>query len=200
MSSHSEATAGVEGIQSKLLEGIKENAGWAIAIGVISMVLGFLALWAPLIAGLSVTVVVGSLMSLSGVAHLIFVFKAGSFGKGALTFVSGALSLFVGLSLIFEPFTGLLSLTLLLAFYFFISGISEIFGAFKLRGAKGWVWALISGAMSLLLGIMIWSQFPVSGEWAVGLLTGFKMIFGGSSLIAIGSGVRGVAAAQQAAA
>ena len=54
--------------------------------------------------------------------------------------------------------------------------------------------------MTLVLGIMIWSQFPVSGEWAVGLLAGIRMIIGGSSLIAIGSGLRGVAKAEQAAA
>ena len=80
---------------------------------------------------------------------------------------------------------------------FFVAGISEVIGAFKMKRAKGWVWALFSGVASLLLGIMIWWQFPLSGTWAVGILTGIRMIFGGGWLIVLGSGFRAAAKAEQ---
>jgi uncharacterized membrane protein HdeD (DUF308 family) len=160
MSTQTEASEQVESIQSEFLEGIKQNAGWAIAIGLISTIAGFLALWAPFIAGLSVTVV-------------------------------------VGLYMVLRPGVGVLSLTLVLAIYFFATGISEIIGAFKMKRAKGWVWALFSGVVSLLLGILIWWQFPLSGDWAVGILTGIKMVFGGWWLIVIGNGFRTAAKAEE---
>ena len=188
----------IENIQSQLVEGIKQNSGWAIAIGVLSVIMGLLAIMAPGIAGLSVTIVVGALLSVSGVSQLIFAFKTGSIGKGLLTFVLGVLAIGVGLYMMFNPGMALLTLTLLLAVYFFVSGISEIIGAFKMKPVKGWVWASISGVASLVLGVMIWLQFPASGEWAVGILTGIRMIFGGMWLTAIGRGVRGAAEEVQA--
>ncbi len=189
----------IENLQSQLVDGIKQNSGWAIAIGVLSVIMGLLAIMAPGIAGLSVTIVVGALLSVNGVSQLIFAFKTGSFGKGLLTFVLGALATGIGFYMMFNPGLGQLSLTLLLAAYFFVAGISEVIGAWQMRPVKGWVWALISGVASLVLGIMIWRQFPVSGEWAVGTLTGIRMIFGGMWVIAIGRGVRGAAAEVQGA-
>ncbi len=62
----------IENIQSQLVEGIKQNSGWAIAIGVLSVITGFLATMTPYIAGLSVTVVVGALLSINGVSQLFF--------------------------------------------------------------------------------------------------------------------------------
>jgi uncharacterized membrane protein HdeD (DUF308 family) len=197
MSTQTKASDLAENIQSEVLEGIKENAGWAIAIGLISTIAGFAALWVPFIAGLSVTVVVGLLLAASSVSQLIFAFKAGSIGKGVFTFVLGALGAAVGLYMALRPGAGLLSLTLLLAVYFAATGVTEIIAAFKMKGAKGWVWALFSGAASLVLGIMIWWQFPLSGEWAVGILTGIRMIFGGWWLIVIGNGFRGAAKAER---
>ena len=196
MSTPTAAGEQVANIQSELLEGIKQNAGWAIAIGLISAIAGFVALWTPLIAGLSVTVVVGVLLGVTGVSQVIYAFKTGSIGKGLLTFVLGALSAGVGLYMVVRPGAGLLSLTLVLAIYFLASGITEIIGAFKMKGAKGWVWALFSAVASVLLGALIWWQFPLSGDWAVGMLTGIRMMFGGWWLIAIGSGVRSAAKAE----
>ena len=188
----------IENIQSQLVEGIKQNSGWAIAIGVLSVITGFLAIMSPYVAGLSVAVVVGALLSINGVSQLIFAFKTGSIGKGLLTFVLGLLAIGVGLYMMFNPGMGLLNLTLLLAVYFFVSGISEIIGAFKMKPVKGWVWASISGVASLVLGVMIWLQIPASGVWAVGILTGIKMIFGGMWMTAIGRGARGAAEEVQA--
>jgi len=199
MSTQTEASKLADNIQSDVLAGIKENAGWAIAIGLISTIAGFAALWVPFIAGLSVTVVVGLLLASSGISQLVFAFKAGSIGKGVFTFVLGALGVAVGLYMALRPGAGLLSLTLLLAAYFAAAGVTEIIAAFKMKGAKGWVWALFSAVASLALGIMIWWQFPLSGEWAVGILTGIRLVLGGWWLIVIGNGFKSAAKTEETA-
>jgi len=89
-----------------------------------------------------------------------------------------------------RPVFALLSLTILLAAYFFVAGIFEIVFAFQLKPEKGWGWMLTSGAMSLLLGIMIWRQWPVSGAWAIGILVGIKLLFAGMTMISVGSAAR----------
>jgi len=197
MSTQSENVEKAQEIQWGLLDGIKRNTGWAIAIGVISIIAGFMAVWTPFIAGLSVAVVVGSLLVVTGVSQLYFAFKTGSVGQGLLIFVLGLLAVAVGFYMAFRPVFGLMSLTLVLAAYFAVSGVTEIIAAFKMKGAAGWIWALFSAAASILLGIMIWWQFPLSGFWAVGILTGIRMIFGGSWLITIASGIRGAAKAEE---
>jgi uncharacterized membrane protein HdeD (DUF308 family) len=87
----------------------------------------------------------------------------------------------------------LASITLFLAAYFLVTGIVELVGAFQIRPAEGWGVMLFNGIVTLLLGIMIWRQFPLSGAWAVGILFGVKMILGGWSLIFMGRGVSSVA-------
>ena len=144
-------------------------------------------------AGLSVTVMVGALLLVSGVSQCFLAFKAGAFGEGLLIFLLGVLSVVAGSYVIGQPVSGLAAITLFLAAYFLAAGIFEIVAALQMRGAEGWGWMLFNAIITFLLGIMIWRQFPASGAWAVGLLFGFKMIFGGWALFLIGRGVKGVA-------
>jgi uncharacterized membrane protein HdeD (DUF308 family) len=92
-----------------------------------------------------------------------------------------------------QPLEGLASITLFLSAYFIVTGIFELVGAIQIRPAAGWSWMLFNAIVTLLLGLMIWRQFPLSGAWAVGVLFGAKLIFSGTSLIIIGRAVRGAA-------
>jgi len=174
----------------ELLDFIKRSSGKVIAFGVLLLILGFLALAAPFAAGLSIAIAVGALLLLSGLVQLFLAFQAGSFGAGLMVFLLGALKAVVGFTMFFEPAVGLAALTLVLAVYFFVEGVSEIYWSLQLRPASGWGWCLASGIAALLLGIMIWGQFPLSGVWAVGMLVGIKLIFSGTTLITIASGTR----------
>ena len=87
----------------------------------------------------------------------------------------------------------LATLTLVLAVYFVVDGVFQIIWAFRLRPIKGWGWTLFSGIAALVLGVMIWRQFPVSGIWAVGTLAGIHMIFGGSSMASVSRAARSAA-------
>jgi uncharacterized membrane protein HdeD (DUF308 family) len=171
---------------SGMLEGIRENASLTITLGVILILAGLFALFSPLLVGLSVTVMVGTLAFVSGVAQCLLAFKIGAFGRGLLTFVVGVLMTVTGLYLISRPVAGLASITLLLAAYFWVTGVIEVITAFQSRPAQGWGWQLFSGIVTLLLGIILWRQFPVSGVWAVGTLFGIKMLFSGWTLVFLG--------------
>ena len=182
-----------EGVTSGLLDGIKKNARLAVIMGIIMVICGVLAIASPLAAGVYVTILIGLLLAVGGIAQCFLAFQAGAFGKGLLMFVVGALTAVVGFYLFNLPLEGLESITLFLAAYFIVTGIFELISAFKIRPAQGWNMMLFTGVITLLLGIMIWSQFPVSGIWAVGVLFGVKLILGGWSLIFIGRSVRGAA-------
>ena len=179
--------------QSDFLDGIKTNARLAVIVGIIMVVCGFLAIASPLAAGLSVTVFVGVMLIVGGIAQCFLAFQAGAFGKGLLVFIMGVLTAVAGFYLLNQPIAGLASITIFLAAYFVITGVVELVSAFQIRPAEGWGLMLFNGIVTLLLGIMIWRQFPLSGAWAVGILFGVKMILSGWSLIFIGRGVSDVA-------
>jgi uncharacterized membrane protein HdeD (DUF308 family) len=191
----SEIMSESEVITSGLLDGIKKNAGLAVIIGIIMLVCGFFAIGSPLAAGLSVTIVVGVMLIVGGIAQCFLAFQAGAFGRGLLTFIMGALTTVAGFYLFNQPLAGLASITIFLAIYFVVTGIFELVSAFQIRPAEGWGVMLFNGIVTLLLGVMIWRQFPLSGAWAVGVLFGVKLMLSGWSLIFIGRSVRGAAKA-----
>ena len=173
-----------------LLDGIKKNARLAVIMGIIMVICGILAIGSPFAAGLSVTMFVGIMLAIGGIAQCILAFRAGAFGKGLLIFVVGALTAAVGFYLINQPLAGLAAIALFLAAYFVVTGIFELISAFQIRPSNGWGVMLFNGIVTLLLGIMIWSDFPLSGAWAVGILFGVKLLLSGWSLIFIGRSVR----------
>ncbi len=186
-----------EAVAAPLAKAVKKDATVLIILGVLTGILGVLAMISPMMAGMTVSVMVGILLIIGGIARTIFAFKAQSWGKGILAFVLGVLTLLAGLVMVFRPVLGLTSLTLVLAAYFFVDGIFEIFEAFDLKPLKGWGWMLFGGIVSVLLGFLIWRQWPISGAWAIGILVGIKLIFAGAAMIAIGMAGRSFAGAAE---
>ncbi len=119
--------------------------------GIIVLILGLLAIAAPLAAGTAVSTMVAILLVAAGVVRMLWAFKAGSFGKGALALLLGGLTLGVGIVLLARPLVILASLALILAVYFLLDGISEIVCAFRVKPAKGWGFMVFGGALSILL-------------------------------------------------
>ena len=184
-----------QNVGSGFLGQIKKNAGLTMVMGVIVLITGILAIGSPLYAGLSVALAVGILLIIGGVGQVIFAIPtfAISVGTGLVSTIIGVLSVVIGGYMLSNPDVALASVTLFLAAYFIVSGIFEAVHSFQARPASGWGWELFSGIVSVILGIMIWSQFPFSGAWAVGILVGIRLIFGGITLIMFGSAARGVA-------
>jgi len=173
----------------------KKNSGFLIFLGILTVIFGVVAIGSPLITGVAVAVFVGFLLLASGVARIVHSLKSQQWGTGFWGTVIGVLGVAAGLLMIFRPLVGLVTMTMLLAIYFLVDGISEIIAAFKIKPDQGWGWVLFNGVIAVLLGLMIWRQWPVSGAWAIGLLVGIHILITGWSMIILGSGARRVAGA-----
>ena len=173
----------------------KKNAGLLIFLGVLTVIFGILAIAAPLMTGLAVTLFVGFLLIFMGIARIVHAVKSQQWGTGIWGTIIGLLAVGAGLVMVFRPGVGLASLTMILAVYFLVDGISEIIAAFKIKPDLGWGWELFNGLVALLLGIMIWRQWPVSGAWAIGVLVGIHILISGWTMIILGTGARRIAGA-----
>jgi uncharacterized membrane protein HdeD (DUF308 family) len=177
---------------------VKKSGGLVVLLGILTIVLGVLCMGAPLVTGLAVGMLAGGFLLIGGIFKIIFAFKAPTWGKGILGFLLGALTILCGLIMLGRPLLGLASLTLVLAAYFLVDGIFEIIVAFQIKPMKGWGWTLVSGIAAVLLGYLIWRQWPLSGAWAIGILVGINLIMSGWSMIAFGGVTRAVASEAQA--
>ena len=173
----------LENNSSLFMENIKKDAGLTMLLGGVMVLVGFLSMGSPLVAGLSVTMAVGIMLVIGGIGQLVFAVKTGT---GLFSIVMGALTVILGAYMLSNIGSALASLTIFIAAYFIIEGITEAIMAFQLKPARGWGWALFSGLITVLLGAMIWNQFPLSGAWAIGTLVGIKLVFSGWSLLMFG--------------
>ena len=180
-------------VAAPVAHAVKKDSTTLMILGIVTIVLGILAMMAPLMAGIAIALSVGFLLIVAGIMRTIFAFKCKSWGKGILVFLLGLLTLVVGFYMVTRPGSALATLTLFLAAYFVVDGFFEIIEAFDLKPIKGWGWMLFGGIVSIMLGIMIWRQWPISGAWAIGILFGIKMVFAGFAMTGIGAAGRTVA-------
>lgn len=171
---------------------VHRSVNWSIALSILLIIAGFIALVLPMISGLGVTLFLGWLLIISGVTHLIFAWKVHTTKRVLWEVLLGIVYLFAGIYLIVHPVAGLLSLTLVLAFYLFFEGILELILAFKLRPHSGWGWTLFDGIITLILAFMIWRTWPYSTVWAIGTLVGISMLFSGFSRLMLSLAARRV--------
>jgi len=157
-------------------------------MGWLSIVFGILAIAMPWVAGQSILLMVGALVMAAGVLRMIWAFKAGSLGKGILVFLIGVLTLLAGIAVIAHPVMSSAILTVMLAVYFFVDGFSELMAAFSLKEGKGWL--IFDAVVTILLGIMIFTGFPLAGTVAIGVFLGIKLLFGGVTMLTVRSAVR----------
>lgn len=160
-------------------------------LGIITIILGVAAIAAPAVTGLSVVMTVGFLVIIGGILRMMWAFGAESFGRGLLAFALGGLTLLCGLSMVTDPLIASGVLTILIAIFLTADGISEIAGSFSVSSGRGWM--ILGGIASILLGVMIWRQFPLSGAWAIGVLLGIRLLFSGIVILTVGSAGRGLA-------
>jgi len=171
---------------SRLLEGLRSRAGTARWVGIALIVAGVLSMAAPLVTGVSVMLVIGVLMLAAGVSTALLAFGVGAFGRGLWLLLLAVLMVVAGWLVVSRPLEALASVTLVLAFYFFLSGFLEIVAALGAAGAPGRGWMLVSGIVSVLLGVSLWRHFPASAAVAVGVLFGLRMLFHGMWLFSVG--------------
>jgi uncharacterized membrane protein HdeD (DUF308 family) len=173
-----------EGLRRQLASTIHAHWKLFLAQGIVMMVLGFLAVAVPNIATLAVEIFVGWLFFVGGIFRAISVWHSRQAPGFAWSLLAAALSVVLGLILIFHPLAGVLTLTMVLVAFFIIEGIASIVAAIEHRQhLRSWGWVLFSGIIDLLLAYLIWQGWPSSASWAIGLLVGINMLFLGLSLV-----------------
>jgi uncharacterized membrane protein HdeD (DUF308 family) len=180
---------------NQVKEAVGKSGSRMAMLGGLMIVLGLLAMMAPLLTGFSIVLMIGVLVAAAGVMRMIWAFGAGTLGRGVVTFALGLLTLLCGLILLANPLFASGLVTLLLAIYFLADGAAEIATGIGRRPAPGWGWLVVGGVVSLVLGIMIWRQAPLSGVWALGLFLGIKLVFAGIMMLTLGSAARAAAKA-----
>jgi uncharacterized membrane protein HdeD (DUF308 family) len=172
------------------MEALSRNWGWLLALGILMIILGVFAIGAPVVATIAVQVVLGWLLVIGGIAEAIHAFMAQNWRGFLFELLSGILYIVVGGLLLFNPLLGAAALTLLLAVFLVVEGIFKIIMALRVRDHRGWGWLLASGILSLILGAMIWAQWPYSGLWVIGLFVGIQLLFTGWSMVMLALAAR----------
>ena len=168
---------------------VKRHAGWFIALGVVLIGLGVIALGAAGFVTLASVLLFGWLLVIAGIMQGVHAVRVRRWGGFTRHLLGGVLSLVVGLLIVANPAAGALSLTLLLAAFFLVGGIFRIVAALSFQ-FPGRGWAVLGGLVTLLLGIMIWREWPGSGVWVLGTFVGIDLIFDGWSLVMTGMAAR----------
>jgi uncharacterized membrane protein HdeD (DUF308 family) len=176
--------------QNSPVEIVRKASGWSFAWGVLLILFGMLAIGSPFLAAVAVNVVIAWLIVLAGVVHLVLAFHAHGAGSMIWKLLVGIAYLCFGAYLIMHPVLAVASLTLVLASLFLIEGILEVVLFFKMRPLKGSGWMLVDGIITLLLGLLIYMQWPSSSLWAIGTLVGVSMIVSGIARVAMSLAVR----------
>jgi uncharacterized membrane protein HdeD (DUF308 family) len=159
------------------LEAIQGQWGWLLALGIILVVVGTIAIGMPLLTSLATALTIGALLLVGGVTQLVGAFWTRDWSGFFLMLLMGVLYVVVGLLFLRSPGEALLALTLLLACSLMVSGVLRIVGSLMYRFPH-WGWIFFGGILNLILGILIWQQWPLS-LLVIGLFVGIDMIWSG---------------------
>lgn len=180
------------GIQRAFTSAIHEHWGLFLAEGIVLLILGVAAILLPLFATITVTILIGWLFLISGVVGLITTFRMRRAPGFWWSLVSAFIGIIAGLLLLVWPLTGAVSLTLVLSAFFVVEGVASIMYAIEHRNQLSgrWGWMLISGIIDLIIAAIIIAGLPGTAAWALGLLVGVNMLFGGAALIGMALAAR----------
>jgi uncharacterized membrane protein HdeD (DUF308 family) len=182
----------IANLQSKMSAAVREHWKAFLIEGILLVVLGLAAIIAPLIASLAFTIFFGWMFLISGIVGLAMTFWARQMPGFWWSLISAALAVGAGLILLTRPAQGVLTLTIVIGAYFLAEGIATIMYALEHRRelSERWSWMLFSGILDILISAMIITGLPGSAEWAIGLLVGINLVFGGASLIGVAMAAR----------
>jgi uncharacterized membrane protein HdeD (DUF308 family) len=174
-------------IGAAVANAVREHSTFFIVEGVILVLLGALAIFLPLFATITITIIVGWIFLASGIIGLITTFGMRGVPGFWWSLVSALIAIGAGVVLLMQPITGALSLTLILIVFFVVEGIAGIMYALEHRRELSgrWEWVLVSGIIDLVLAGILFAGLPGTAAWAIGLLVGINMIMGGVALVAI---------------
>jgi uncharacterized membrane protein HdeD (DUF308 family) len=169
---------------------LRAKWGWIVALGVVYVIAGFIALGSVVMATVASVLVVGVMMIVAGVAEVFSAFQIKNWGKFLLWALLGVLYIIAGFVTFENPLLAAALLTLILGASLVASGIMRIILSFSMKRETPWVWVLLSGVITLLLGLLILAHWPVSSLYILGVFLGIDLIMAGAAWIGLGFGLR----------
>ena len=181
--------------QNAVRTAMRDNWKWFVFQGIVMLVLGCLAVAEPVIASVAVDIFIGWLFLFSGILGLVAMFAARDASAFFWMLLTSALSLAVGILLIWKPEEGTVSLTMVLTAFFIAEGAFQIAASFSYRDIMpgSWGWLLASGISDLVLAGLIIYSWPASASWTLGLIVGINLITTGLAMVMSALEVRNVA-------
>ncbi len=179
-------------MQSEMRAAVRKHWGAFLIEGVLLVILGLAAIIVPPLASLAVTIFVGWMFLISGIAGLALTFWARATPGFWWSLISAILAIIAGIILLAQPVQGAYTLTLVIGVYFLAEGVATIMYALEHRRelSARWAWLLIAGLVDIIIAFIIISGLPGSAQWAIGLLVGINLVFGGAALIGMALAAR----------
>jgi uncharacterized membrane protein HdeD (DUF308 family) len=175
---------------SRGLGELRGKWGWIVALGVVYCVAGFIALGSVVLATVVSVAIVGAMMVLAGVVEVIGAFQMKSWGKFFIWILLGVLYAAAGVFVVGNPLLAAGLLTLILGVAHAASGLVRIFLALQMQSGARWLWVVISGVITALLGVIILFHWPVSSLYVLGTFLGIDLAFAGVGWISMGLALR----------
>src|SRR5712675_980864 len=179
-------------LQSEMSAAVRAHWKAFLIEGILLSILGLAAMIVPPLASLAVTIFLGWMFLIGGIGGLVVSYWARQMPGFWWSLISAALAVFAGLVLLARPMQGVLTLTIVVGAYFLAEGVTTILYALEHRRelSERWSWMLVAGAMDVIIAGLIIAGLPGSAEWAIGLLAGINLLFGGATLIGVALAAR----------
>ena len=168
-----------------------------LALGITQILFGTIAIGSAVFVSVALVVLFGLLLLVSGITQIVSAFWAGKWSGLFIHLLIGLLYVVVGFFVIDAPVESTLALTLVVAVFLIVSGLIRIISALMER-FQDWGWVLLNGIVALILGLLIYRHWPVSGAWVIGLFVGIEMVFNGWTWVMLALGLRKVGKSGQA--
>ena len=182
----------ITALQTRMRAAVREHWKAFLIEGILLAILGIAAMIVPPLASLAITIFLGWMFLISGIGGLFVTYWARNMPGFWWSLISAALAVLAGGILLARPVQGVLTLTIVVGAYFLAEGVTSIMYALEHRKELSgrWSWLLVAGLMDILIAFFIIAGLPGSAEWALGLLVGINMLFGGATLIGMALAAR----------
>jgi|WetSurMetagenome_2_1015567.scaffolds.fasta_scaffold03124_6 uncharacterized membrane protein HdeD (DUF308 family) len=177
-------------MSNEAAEKVGGHFGWVMAWGLLLVLVGVIAIAAPLLGALATTMFLGWLVLLGSAFQIVSAFMTRKMGGFAWRLILGVLYGVAGLWLLAKPLQGVLSITLALAMILIASGFFQAIHAFQIKPAKAWGWHLFDGIVSILLGVFILAHWPFDAPWVLGTYAGIALVFRGLAITSFACSAR----------
>jgi uncharacterized membrane protein HdeD (DUF308 family) len=179
-------------LQTKMSAAVRAHWKAFLFEGILLAILGLAAMIVPPLASLAVTIFLGWMFLVTGIAGLVVSYWAREMPGFWWSLISAALAVLAGGILLARPMQGVLTLTIVIGAYFLAEGVTTIMYALEHRKELSgrWSWMLVAGLMDILIAFFVIAGLPGSAEWAIGLLVGINLLFGGATLIGMALAAR----------